>query len=156
MRLLPLLAVLLAGQSQAATCQERVQAAFDRVAPKAVMIVPELRSSEWRFKWFIPDNIIARTRAAIPDIEVNESVMCPRADAEVEAVIAHEFGHLINRALMSEHMLTPAGKEDYANYYAAKLVSDSKPYLAIIDARCRTGDMYFCEAAKAWRLGMLP
>lgn len=156
MKLLPLLAVLLASQACAAdnTCEARVQHAFDVIKPRAVLVVPALQATTWKFKWFMPDAYLAQTRLAVPDIEVNKGQLCPLGDAEVEAVIAHEFGHLINRALMSERMLTPAGKEDYANYYGAKLVPDSTAYLAVIDARCVAGSKYFCEAAKAWRKGL--
>lgn len=155
MRLLPIVALLLASQSQAATCEERVQHAFDTIKPRAVAFVPLLKDTTWKFKWFMPDAFIARTRLVVPDIEVNEDNMCKRADAEIEAVIAHEFGHLINRTLMDEHMLTSAGQEDYANYYGAKLVPDSTAYLAIADARCKAGNWYSCEAATAWRKGLI-
>lgn len=154
MRLLPILAVLFTSHTYAATCEERVQLAFDTIKPRAVAFVPSLQPTAWKFKWFMPDTSIAQVRLVVPDIEVNESVMCKLVDSEIQAVIAHEFGHLINRTLMSERMLTAAGREDYANYYGAKLVPDSTAYLAILDARCTAGSSYFCEASKAWRKGL--
>lgn len=154
MKLLPILAVLFTSHTYAATCEQRVQHAFDTIKPRAVAFVPSLRDTTWKFKWFMRENFIAQTRLVVPDIEVNEDNMCKRADAEIVAVIAHEFGHLINRALMDEHMLTPSGKEDYANYYGAKLVTNSTAYLAIVDARCEAGNWYSCDAAKAWRKGL--
>ncbi len=156
MKLLPIVALLFATSSHAAEpCEARIQSAFARVKPRAVAIIPALQASTWYFKWFMSDDFIAQTRPRVLDIEVNKSQMCQRADSEIEAVIAHEFGHLISRTLNNEHMLTKAGQEDYANYYAARLVPDSSEYLSILDNRCIKGNMYFCEAAKAWRMGIV-
>lgn len=152
-----IMAVLVCGHAHADTCTERVQAAFDMVKPRAVAYHRAMGPASWDFKWFMPDNIIAQVRHGSVAIAVNEALMCTLPDFEIEAIIAHEFGHLISRRsnATGERMLTMAGREDKANYYGAKLIPDSTKYLQLIDGRCTKGSTYDCETASSWRDGLI-